>query len=174
MKERTREVIEIVGIFGLIASLIFVGMQMMLDRRIAMGNQFHDRTEIGHEGMIAQFQSDAWVAMQAREWEAGFLPDWWNEKITAYQQEHGYSMKDIVRLELSARMRLVRMNNNYFQHQLGLISDETWDNISPSGEVYQRDPVYAAVAAQGGGVLEPGYRKLIQEALESIERTSSL
>ena len=45
MNAKQKEVVEIVGIFAVVASLIFVGMQLMLDRKVALAEQYFNRAE---------------------------------------------------------------------------------------------------------------------------------
>lgn len=45
MKASKKELVEIVGIFAVVASLIFVGMQLQLDRKVALAEQYSNRAE---------------------------------------------------------------------------------------------------------------------------------
>ena len=45
MRTSKKDIVEIVGIFAVVASLIFVGMQLMLDRKVALAEQYFNRAE---------------------------------------------------------------------------------------------------------------------------------
>jgi len=160
MKDRSKAFIEIVSVVAVVASLLFVGLQLILDRRIAVAAQFHERSLILHDGLISQLENDELVALRAREWDAGFLPSWWNEDIETFKQSRNYSMEDMVRLETTSRMRLLRLNNNYFQYGQGLISEETWKDLQPSAQNYSDRPLDASIAATWNA-LESDYRNLV-------------
>ena len=45
MKTSKKELAEIVGIFAIVASLIFVGLQLRLEHKVAMADQYFNRAE---------------------------------------------------------------------------------------------------------------------------------
>ena len=45
MQSDTRKILEIVGVLSVVASLLFVGMQLLLDRRITTAEQYQNRAE---------------------------------------------------------------------------------------------------------------------------------
>ena len=92
--EQHRWAIELIGIVSIIASLLFVGMQLTLDRRIAAGAQFHERMLIAHDASLAYFQNEEWIKMQAALWENGFTPRWWNSDIENFADQRKLSMED--------------------------------------------------------------------------------
>ena len=166
MNDKTREIVEIVGIFSVVASLLFVGLQLILDRRVATGAQFHERMALGHDSFEMQFQNDEWIRTTAKQWEAGNTPGWWNEDVAAYREERNLSMEELVRESIFIQMTYLRMNNNYFQYQQGLIPDETWARLEPGIRTIPRSrPLYKAIA-ENFVVLEQGYIELMD--LDSV------
>ena len=168
MKNRTKEIFEIVGVAGVIASLIFVGLQMVFDRRIAVASVFHERTTMFQDAQIAQLQDSGVVVMRAKAWEAGNLPSWWNNEIEQYRQSRNLSMEDMVRMTILARMQLIRLNDIYFQYTQGLVPELTWESVKPSNQNYSNRPLDVALAGSWNA-LEPEYRKLILEAANKHE-----
>ena len=168
MKNRTKEIFEIVGVAGVIASLIFVGLQMVFDRRIAVASVFHERTIMFQDAQIAQLQDSGVVVMRAKAWEAGNLPSWWNNEIEQYRQSRNLSMEDMVRMTILARMQLIRLNDIYFQYTQGLVPELTWESVKPSNQNYSNSPLDVALAGSWNA-LEPEYRKLILEAANTHE-----
>ena len=45
MKIDNKALVELVGVLTVTASLVFVGMQLMLDRKVAIAEQYFNRTE---------------------------------------------------------------------------------------------------------------------------------
>ena len=166
MKNRSKEIFEIVGVAGVIASLIFVGLQMVFDRRIAVASVFHERTIMLQDAQIAQLQSSEVVLMRAKAWEAGDLPSWWNDEIEQYRQVQNLTMEDMVRRAALAQMQLLRLNDIYFQYTKGLIPEATWESLKPSNQNYSNSPLDSALAGSWNA-LEPEYRKLVLEAVNA-------
>lgn len=157
-----RETIEIVGVFGLIASLIFVGVQLMLDRRIAMGSQYHERMTLGHDWFVSSAENDDYLDYLARRFEEVALPRWWNEEVESFKNSNNLTMREVAILEQSARALAARNNNNYYQYQLGLISQESWLQVVAGFRNTMLNPINRAISLNTPA-LEPGYIELIRE-----------
>jgi len=168
MKTSTKQTIEIIGIFGVIASLIFVGMQLLLDRRVAMGAQFHARTALYHQAQQSIFENDSYVQEQAAIWENGLTPPWWNSEIEKFQQDRGMSMEGMYQRYTLLRMRMLRFNDNYFQYERGLISEETWQTNRNALKNNMRQ-FYTRTVALNFNVFEAAFDELIQEIIHEIE-----
>lgn len=173
MNLRARDIVEIAGIFSVVASLIFVGMQLMLDRRVAKGAQFHERSVLGHEAAQMLFDNGDWVKAQAQHWENGFKPSWWNTEIDTIQKEQGLSTEDMVRSVQRSIMETIRANNNYFQYKSGLITEESWSQIQLGIERAMDRPVYRAIALSNSN-LEKGFIEILQRLEDEISATSRI
>lgn len=146
MNNKARELAELIGIFSVVASLLFVGFQLMLEQRVSMGSQFHARTSLGHDALLSHLENPDWISYQAKLWENGFKPPWWNENIDAYQAERSLSMEEMVMRSMDIRLSYYRINNNYFQFRQGLISGEAWNHIAAQLEMDLQRPFPRAVA----------------------------
>ena len=67
--DKIRQIIEAIGISAVVASLIFVGMQLLLDRRIAVADQYFNRAEAQRENLRTRTESEAFFANQEEMWE---------------------------------------------------------------------------------------------------------
>lgn len=173
MNMRARELVEIVGIFSIVASLIFVGLQLMLDRRVAIGAQFHERSVLGHEAFQSFFDNSDWVESQAQHWENGLKPVWWNSEIDKIQEENDLSMKDMVRSAQRTSMEIIRANNNYFQYKQGLISEDSWSQILTGITSAMDRPVYRALAFSMNSI-EKGFVEILRALEDEIDATSRI
>lgn len=125
MKTDRNQMIEMVGIFGVIASLVFVGMQLMLDRRIAIANQYQTRAELRHQTALTQFGNRDFLEVQAARWEAQ-RPGWWNDEVEAMYRQSNEPMLNIVRDTINYQVYSIVMDNNYYQFQQGLMDEGNW------------------------------------------------
>ena len=69
------------GLMGVIGSLIFVGIQLRLESRVALADQYFNRAESRMATFRSRLESDHWVANQIEGWERGERPNWWNEGL---------------------------------------------------------------------------------------------
>ena len=173
MKISNRQLAELIGIISVVASLIFVGLQLMLDRQVAIAAQFHNRSELGHNDLVSRFENEPYIRMQAQQLENGFEPTWWNPEIEKYRSERKLTLEDIVRLELLLRNEFLRYNNNYYQYSRGLIDRENYLNGLRNYFLQRmgQDPLFRAVALSPGP-MEPGLIQLIQEVEEELNGTN--
>jgi len=163
MKISSREIAELGGLIAIVASLIFVGMQLMLDRKVAMGAQYHERMVLGHERDQGMFASEAYIRERAEEWEAGFYPIWWNDDIEGYQKERNLTLEAVARREVIARMAWIRLNNNYYQYTLGLMPEGYLEDLRIDVKrTMTINPVYRAVALISN-THERGFQNIVSE-----------
>lgn len=106
--------LQVVGLFGVIGSLIFVGLQMKQDREIALSAAFQTRTQISQD-LESSFRSNAAlvraVAKVNDEGLAAAMPE---EKLLL--DSYINSVFDLY-------------ENLYFQHQNGFLDQEHWEKV---------------------------------------------
>ena len=98
---------QVIGIFALVASLVFVGLQMRQSQEIAIAGQFQNRTET-----VLNF-----IATQM---EVGYVPNGpgWRDRV---------SNKELSADDIHANQWLwVNYDNHYFQYQAGFMEESAW------------------------------------------------
>ncbi len=103
--------LQVIGMFGLIASLIFVGMQIRQDRQIALSS-------------IYQARSDATVeyAMSATN-----SPEVLNAIAKIYSNKSDeLTLQEAVALEYLLGANMTMFENNHQQYLAGFLSQEHW------------------------------------------------
>jgi len=128
VKIESRQLIEIIGIFGVIASLIFVGMQLLLDRRIAIAEVYASRAESYNETIRSYLESEDWLDLQENQWERGIRPSWWDEsgETANLLRNNQITVRLIWVRVLESQIELASRDNLYFQNQKGLLEEEVW------------------------------------------------
>ncbi len=99
---------QVVGIFALVASLIFVGLQMTQTHKIALAGQYQARAQTTIDFFSTRMESD-YVTPRYME-RIG-------QDVTPRQIRHHGNV---------AQMRWTLMDNNHFQYQQGFLTEETW------------------------------------------------
>ena len=103
--------LQVFGIFALVASLVFVGMQMKLDREIALSAIYQARSDASMIIRMAPLESEALLSATAKR---VFGSD---EKLTP-EEEIAF------RALLAGNM--IYLENVHFQYINGFISEEHW------------------------------------------------
>ena len=103
--------IQLLGMIGVLGGLVFVGLQMQQSQTIALGAQQQARTEMTGELWAAGLEGETEVHT------AMTIP--WDE-LNDYQKG--------VREQVQRYFWLM-LQNNHYQYELGLISEELWGQI---------------------------------------------
>ena len=165
MKTDARRIIEIVGIFGVIASLVFVGFQLRQEQRIAIGDQYQNRTESRKADIRATLESDAWMARMSKEWELGERPTWWNNEFESSAEQSGYNGADVWGQIYQIRLGILQIDNNFYQADQNLLPDGFRESNREFLKNYIRDPFVREVALDFGG----GLSSILPELIIGIE-----
>ena len=99
---------QVVGIFALVASLIFVGLQMNQTHKVALAGQYQARAQASMDFFTARMESD-YVTPRYME-RIG-------QDVTPRQIRHRRN---------ASQIRWIMMDNNHFQYQQGFLTEETW------------------------------------------------
>jgi hypothetical protein len=102
-----KERAELVGLGAIIASLIFVGLQLKQSQEIALANQYQARAEAAQALTLAHL-------------EVGYVPFVPELRRGA---ENGASAEDINTMH----WLWLQMDNHYYQYQAGFLPQDAWD-----------------------------------------------
>ena len=100
--------IQLLGMMGVLGGLIFVGLEMRQNYEIALGNQHQGRTELRAALLMSPLEGNIDAVKVA------FL-DW--EEQTEEQKQISIQTQ---------RFRWALLENLFFQYNLGLISEDVW------------------------------------------------
>lgn len=111
MNPKIREYVEIIGIFGVIVSLAFVGLQLRQSHEIALAEQYQSRAH----GVMNLLTS----TLEA------------NIDVNLIQA----STEDLTEAEIFQRISIVNwaitsFDNNHYQYELGFLSDDSFQGIT--------------------------------------------
>jgi len=101
---------QVIGIFAVVASLVFVGLQMKQAHEIALAAQYHERTVLAADYVLAQHEHgnfEIWATLCGQE----FSQD------TPEQAGHTC---------INTHAALIIHDNIYFQYQFGFLDEESW------------------------------------------------
>ncbi len=105
------EWLEVIGMFGVIASLIFVGLQMQQTQQIALSSTYQARSAATVDSLMAAISSPEFLSASA--------------KIYAGKSDE-LTMKEAVAWEYQLGAEMTLFENNHQQYEMGFLSKEHW------------------------------------------------
>jgi hypothetical protein len=121
---KLRDWMEVIGIFALVASLIFVGLQMKQAQDIAIAEQYQVRAIYGAEHVGSYVENEHMLEMQVvvfkNAYESGEFGDAFKSDYEAFGPEY------VVSELIMAGKTLVTVDAYYFQYQQGFMEEEAW------------------------------------------------
>ncbi len=108
---KINEWLQVVGMFGVIASLIFVGLQMKQTQLIALSSTYQARSDATVESLVAAISSPEFLSASA--------------KIYANKSDE-LTMQEAVAWEYFLGADMTLFENNHQQYEMGFLSEEHW------------------------------------------------
>ena len=153
---RVNDWLQVIGLFGVIASLIFVGLQMMQDREIALSAIYQERATASTEFWmnIATDEAARFAMAKVRMGKADELTP---EEAAAYQA--------------ISRAGRQLMDNSHYQYEKGFASDAHWTQIRSMLKDLLRNPYSRELVLSGH--LRPTFSKTIREIENELKAERS-
>ena len=139
MSFEKKNILEVVGIGAVVGSLIFVGMQLQLDRDVARFALYHQALEQMSTAVYETDYADLWYR----------YPDLEDSELS--------------RLELSARTVIFAHELIYDMYQNGLIDEDHWTNILDNNLEPLTSPLYMSMLRSRPGILSRRLLSLLEE-----------
>ena len=108
---RINEWLQVVGMFGVIASLLFVGLQLKQTQQIALSNTYQARSAASVEALVAAIGSPEFLSASAKVY-AG--------------KPNELTMQEVVAWEYFLGADMTLFENNHQQYEMGFLSEEHW------------------------------------------------
>ena len=139
---------QVIGIFALVASLIFVGLQMQQDREIALSEIWQARTAVLIEHASSAGSNEILLSAFAKN-GSGRLAE-----ITLVEQEAG-------RFYVWRAMYL--WENSHYQYTLGFVPEEHWMRVRGGIKITLRDPFQGPFMREISTRMRPSFRAVVEE-----------
>jgi hypothetical protein len=123
---RIRDWLEIIGLFSVVTSLIFVGIQMRQSQDIAIANQYQARFD-----SFLSIQLGLLENVHTLRFTGGIARSRYREIASVDQLTLLETMDDeeLGATYLYAFMTLKQFDNLYFQYQAGFLADTSWQPL---------------------------------------------
>ena len=169
MKASNREIVEIVGIFAVFASLVFVGLQLMLDRRVALAEQYFNRAESAKADRRVILESDDLLRYDEERWALGWRPPFWDEdwEIARRVDDGTISVRSALAVIVEYELAIIGYDSVYYQYRQGLLDEELWDLLRAIlKRTMAQDELARAIYER---YARPTLRPVIREIVSEIE-----
>ena len=170
MKINNKAILEFLGFLTVAASLMFVGMQLLLDRKIAVADQYYNRAETVKQDKRTLMVTPTYYQAKEEEWANGERPSYWNEnwKVAKQLQDGTLSVSSLVLESLMIQVSIIGYDNVYFQYKQGLIDESVWKPLGETLKMHLRSnpEFYRAVVLRH---VRPTLRPLVQQWVDEME-----
>jgi len=175
VKASKKELVEIVGIFAVVASLIFVGMQLQLDRKVALAEQYSYRAESVKADRRIILESDALMEYYEEVWALGWRPAYWDEDwgIAGQLEEGALSIRSVLAAIVEDQLSIIGYDTVYYQYSQGLLDEDLWRGLRGNLKrgMAQNELTRAVFARHARKTIQPVVEELLRE-IESERATT--
>ena len=147
-----RGFIETLGVASVVASLIFVGLQLRLEQKIAIANQYQARAESALANRRSELESELYISSLTKIDNGngdGLTP----EESTAFTQ--------------TVLIDMITLDNDFYQYSQGFVSEEYWaarvERLKAKLLNERERRVYEASATRGSTSFAQFLRTLLAE-----------
>jgi hypothetical protein len=147
--DRLNSWLQVFGTFGVILSLIFVGLQIKQSRDIAMADAYQQRTAMAIELWGNQVPTEyLWSAYERMSFS--------NEPLTE---------SDHMALAFSYTTIAVYLENNHFQYSMGLLNQEHWESTIGTMNFFAQYAEFRDWWRENGGMYRDSFRIVVDEVV---------
>ena len=160
---------EAFGAFAVAASLVFVGLQLYLDRKVALADQYFNRGESAKADRRTRLESESYLRHLEESWALGWRPFYWNEDWAVSKQiESGQrSVRAVMANVLSLRLDIIGYDSLYYQYRHGLLPEESWARLRSSLKTRMQEDEFARHVFQA--FARSNIRPVMEEIVKEIE-----
>ena len=120
-----RDLAEMFGHLAIVASLLFVGLQMNQSQEIAVASQYQERASTAVEYYGAQMVNDRAVAEKGAQILAAAKSGMTTPELRDFVKDR--SAESIGMWFYENRVFFVMLDNFHYQYSAGFLEDESWD-----------------------------------------------
>ena len=155
--------LQVIGLFTVVASLIFVGVQLKQTQQIAIAGHYLDQATLVVESTSAQMQNEP-------------LLQYYGERLLASGQFPGFEETDprvIAARVYAARNSMTMLDNDHFQYEAGFQSEEAWQSNRGILKSILNGPIGRYVFEEGRDTERTSFRVLCEELIRELEAESA-
>ena len=149
-QQKVSDWLQIIGMFGVIASLLFVGLQMKQSHEIALSATYQARAQMAVDQNLASSGNPQFTSATAKLYSGEI------DTITP---------EELVALEYNFGATVVSWENQHYQFKSGFLPEEHWLKNLEDMRCMFSSSIYQGLMA--GWDFRPSFQKILDEAKES-------
>jgi hypothetical protein len=148
--------LQVVGMFGVIASLIFVGLQMKQSHEIALSSAYAARAQISVDYNLASSGNPEFTSATAKIYRG---------------EVDSITLEERVALEYNFGANMYMWENQYFQFKSGFLPEEKWLQILAEMHCMFSNSLYRGLLF--GWYFPEPFQKILDEIVDGAEKNPS-
>lgn len=157
---------EIIGIAAIVASLIFVGLQMRQAQEIAVADQYQDRADAALDWYLARMQSDS--ALQSIAQDLTGRSDWGSSPGGVRFTTKVDDPILLAQRYLEFRANITMFDNYHFQYEQGFLQEDAWQAFKVRIKVWLTNSLNAEMYRQQSAQYRQSFQDLCDELPDQI------
>jgi hypothetical protein len=163
---------ELIGVFSLVASLIFVGLQLKQSQEIAIAEQYQVRAIYGAEHLASYVESEHLLEFTAQDLKIAYDAGGFDEAINSDFETFGANY--VAFSMVMAAKAMATFDNYYFQYEQGFMEHEAWSAFRHRFKEAFRDKYIQHAFLRDPLQWRPSYRKLGYNLIAELESEEGL
>ena len=147
--------LQVVGLFALVGSLVFVGLQLRQEQEIALSAAYQTRADQSIALTLTSLESDTTLSFWAKTY--GIV----EEELTPLEVAFGRSF---------ASAQLVYWENMHYQYQNGFVSEEHWQTEVEVMKQLMLIPIFSDTYESAKAFWRASFRQVLEQVLEDQDR----
>ena len=145
----------------------------MLDRKVALAEQYFNRAESVKADRRTALESDDLMQYYEEVWALGWRPSYWDDDLEVARrvQSGTLSVRSVLAGILDDELAIIGYDSVYFQYQQGLLDEELWNGLRATlkRSMAQNELSRVIYERHARPILQP----VIEEILREIESERS-
>jgi hypothetical protein len=165
-----KDVAELFGIAAIVASLLFVGLELRQSHQIAIAAEYQERATTVNNLYNTKIESETALSVVGQPiYEIVRSADFPDEYRHLYE---AYTVEQLGYLSANALISLTNFDNLYFQYQSGFILDESWQAFRYRLLRELESPITRLAFEEDPNWYRASYRRLCREIITEIDSDS--
>ena len=165
-----RYIAELIAIASIVASLLFVGLQLKQAQEIAIANQYQERTNATLEIYLAFIQSDLALAERGHQIMAGVSSGNASSAIRALTDTK--SPEEIGFWFYTRRITFTGADNSHYQYESGFMAEDSWQAFRARLRANLSDEATADFYRRDRKLFRTSFQNLCDQLLAEIDPES--
>ena len=162
-----RAIAELAGVAAIVASLIFVGLQLKQSQDIAVAAQYQERANAAVDMFMGHIQSETSLKIRGEQIQAGQSPQGHSNGAGAWMTSK--TPQELAWRWYSFMVLFTLYDNNHFQYESGFLDEDSWMAFRTRMKTVSSDPINRDFYRRIRTSYRASFRAIVDEVISEIE-----